>query len=481
MPIAVEPQEIEESPAKLDVASTTGGNRWVQLIAGVVAMILISNYQYAFTLFTKGMQQTFTGVPYAKIALIFTIFIAFETWPMPVSGYFIDKFGIRKLMTVGSLLILVGWVLAGTLAKSPRDLYLYYGVLAGTGCGIIYISCVANAVKWFPDRRGLAVGLTAAGFGGGAALTVIPVASTIHSLGWAKAMAVWGVAQGLIAFVCAFILRHPPHDWVPAGWDQAAHQKKTSVVQSKVNFTWHQTLRRPEFYLLYAMFIFANTGGLMATGNLSQIAKSLNVSNALIWGLAIVPLTVTLSSICNALSRIAWGSISDRLGREFTMFLVFGIEALLVVSVTRISGHPMAFFVLFPLIFLFWGEIYSLFSATTGDIFGPKYASVNYGMLYTSKGVAAYAAGYGAATLAAHFGGSFIGPFHVAAILCAVASLCAIFVLRPMLRNRIAGESTFQAVTQPLPKEVKVEPEPVTETKAEPKPEEELKKKVAHV
>jgi len=485
MPVAAEPDEIQESaippnPVKTDVAGATAGNRWIQLIAGIVAMILISNYQYAFTLFTPGMRQTFAGVPYAKIAAIFSAFILFETWPMPVSGYFIDKLGIRKLMTVGALFILFGWVLGGTIAKSPLQLYIYYGVIAGTGCGTIYISCVANALKWFPDRRGLAAGLTAAGFGGGAALTVMPVAHTIHTMGWAKAMVVWGVAQGLIALVCAFILRHPPHDWVPAGWDPAAHQKKTSVVQSRVNFTWHQTLRRPEFYLLYAMFIFANTGGLMATANLSQIAKSLNVSSAVLWGLAIVPLTVTLTSICNAFSRIAWGTVSDRLGREFTMFLVFGVEALLVVSVTRIAGHPLGFAILFPLIFLFWGEIYSLFSAITGDVFGPKNASVNYGMLYTSKGLAASFAGWGAAVLAAHFGGSFAGGFYIAAILCGVASLCAVLILRPLLRSRIAKETqSLAANASPLP-ETASESHPSKESGTESVPKEELKK-LAHV
>lgn len=425
-------------------APAAAGSRWVQLVGGIIAMIVISNYQYAFTLFSPGMKQTFTGVPYAKIAAVFAALIAFETWPMPVSGYFIDKFGIRKLMIVGSVLILAGWVLSGTIAESPLDLYIYYGAISGTGCGIIYISCVANALKWFPDRRGLAAGLTAAGFGGGAALTVIPVAHTIHNVGWAKAMVIWGIAQGLIALIVSFFLHHPPTGWLPAGWD-SSKQVKRAVVQSKVNYTWYQMLLRPEFYLLYVMFICANLGGLMATANLSQIAKSLSVSNATILGLAIVPLTVTLTSICNALSRIAWGSVSDRLGRERTMFVVFGVEAILVLAVTRISGHPIAFFVLFPMIFLFWGEIYSLFSATSGDVFGPKNASVNYGFLYTSKGLASFLASFGAAALAAHFAGSFSASFYISAVLCGLSSLLALFVLRPLLRSRIAKERSEPA------------------------------------
>ena len=421
-------------------ANAKTGNRWIQLVCGIIAMIVISNYQYAFTLFTPGMKLTFTGVPYAKIAAIFSAFILFETWPMPVAGYFVDKFGIRKLMTFGALCIALGWVLGGTVATSPLHLYLYYGVIAGTGAGIIYISCVANAVKWFPDRRGLAVGLTAAGFGGGAALTIMPIASTIHSMGWARAMVLWGIGQGIIAFAAALALHHPPTGWVPAGWDPNAKQTHKGVAHSKVNFTWLQTLGRPEFYLLYTMFFFACAGGLIATGNLSQIAKSLHVSDAKVWGLAIVPLAATLTSLCNALSRIVWGTVSDWLGREYTMFLTFGVEAVLVFLVTRIAGTPIGFLVLFSFIFLFWGEIYSLFSATTGDVFGSKNASANYGMLYTAKGLASVFAGFGAAALAAYFGGSFAVAFYTSAVLCGIAAIFSMFVLRPLVRSRIASE-----------------------------------------
>jgi len=433
-----------ESKVNIDIAKqlygSFAGNRWVQLIAGVIAMVVISNYQYSFTLFTPGMKEQFTGVPYAKIAAIFSMFILFETWPVPVAGYFVDRFGIRKLMILGSIGILAGWLFGGTVAKSVFELYIYYGVIAGTGAGIIYISCVANAVKWFPDRRGLAAGLTAAGFGGGAALTIMPIASTIDSLGWGSTMAIWGVAQGIIAFIMALILRHPPTGWKPIGWDLRAQKVTKAVAQTKVEYTWNQTLKKPEFYLLYVMFLLACTGGLMATGNLSQISKSLNVADAKVWGLGIVPLTATLASLTNALSRILWGSISDRLGREYTMTLAFGIEALLIFMVTKIAGGPLAFVILFSFIFLFWGEIYSLFSATTGDIFGPRNASANYGLLYSAKGMASILAGYGAALVAAYFLGSFIVPFYIAAVFCAASAALAFFALRPLVRSRIAKE-----------------------------------------
>lgn len=416
------------------------GNRWVQLIAGVIAMIVISNYQYAFTLFTPGLRQQFPGVAYAQIAGIFSMFILFETWPVPVAGYFVDRLGIRKLMIVGSIGILLGWLLGGTVAKSVFDLYIYYGAIAGTGAGIIYISTVANAVKWFPDRRGLAAGMTAAGFGGGAAITIMPIAATISGMGWAGAMASWGVGQGIVAFIMALILRHPPKGWTPPGWDQKAQKVTKAVAQSRVEYTWTQTVGRPEFYLLYVMFLFVCSGGLMTTGNLSQIAKSLNVFDAKIWGMAIVPFTATLTGVTNAFSRIMWGSISDKIGREYTMTLAFALEGFLIFMMTQITGQPMLFVILLPFVFLSWGEIYALFSAITGDIFGPKNASANYGILYTAKGMASILAGWGAALLAAYFAGSFTVPYYIAAAFDVSAAVLAFFILRPLVRGRIARE-----------------------------------------
>ena len=412
------------------------GNRWVQLAAGVTAMVVISNFQYAFTLFTPGLKQQFASVPYSDIALIYTLFILFETWPVPVAGYFIDKFGIRNLMLIGSVLIFLGWTMGGTVATSVFHLYICYGVLAGTGAGIIYIATVANAVKWFPDKRGLAAGLTAAGFGGGSALTLIPISGSIASMGWAGAMATWGVGQGIVAMVMALILRHPPKGWLPKDWVQPK-----AVVQTRREFTSAQMMSQKEFYVMYIMFLMVCTGGLMTTGNMSQIAKSLNVFDSEIMGIAIVPLTATLAGVTNALARIMWGAVSDRFGREYTMAFAFALEGVLIFLMTQIMGMPIAFMILMPFVFLAWGEIYALFSAITGDVFGPKNVSGNYGILYTAKGMASIMAGWGAAAVAAMYAGSFSVPYYIAAAFDLVAAAMALFVLRPMIRKRIAGEA----------------------------------------
>ena len=428
-----------ENTSETDLAKQTlgpiSGNRWVQLAAGVVAMIVISNFQYAFTLFTPSLKQQFASVPYSEIALIYTLFILFETWPVPVAGYFIDKFGIRNLMLIGAGLITVGWVCGGLFATSVVHLYITYGVLAGTGAGIIYIATVANAIKWFPDRRGLAAGLTAAGFGGGSALTLIPISQTITSMGWAGTMVAWGIGQGVIAVLAALILHHPPKGWLPKDWVQPK-----AVVQTRKEFTAGQMLSQKEFYIMYAMFLVVCTGGLMTTGNMSQIAKSLNVYDATVMGIAIVPFVATLAGVTNAFARIMWGAVSDRFGREYTMAFAFALEGVLIFLMTQISGNPIAFMILMPFVFLAWGEIYALFSAITGDVFGPKNASGNYGIMYTAKGLAAILAGWGAAAVAAMYAGSFSVPYYVAAAFDIVAAVLALFVLRPIIRKRIAGE-----------------------------------------
>jgi OFA family oxalate/formate antiporter-like MFS transporter len=427
------------STSQMDLARQTlgpiAGNRWIQLAAGVIAMIVISNFQYGFTLFTDGLTEQFPGVPYSEIALIYTLFILFETWPVPVAGYFIDKFGIRNLMLIGAALISLGWVLAGTIATSLFHLYILYGVMAGTGAGIIYIATVANAIKWFPDRRGLAAGLTAAGFGGGSALTLIPIDATIDSMGWAGAMTAWGVGQGVVAIAMALILHHPPKGWLPQNWVQPK-----AVVQTRRNFTTPQMMSTKEFYIMYGMFLMVATGGLMTTGNMSKIAQSLNVGDATFMGIAIVPLTATIAGVANAFARIMWGGISDRFGREYTMAFAFTLEGILIFLMTQISGNPIAFMLLMPFVFLAWGEIYALFSAITGDVFGPKNASANYGILYTAKGLSAILAGYGAAAVAARYAGSFAVPYYISAVFDITAAALALFVLRPIIRKRIAGE-----------------------------------------
>jgi OFA family oxalate/formate antiporter-like MFS transporter len=432
-----------EQAGALPAVQTSGDRqRWGMLAAGVVVMILLSNYQYCFTLFTPGMKEQFKGVPYSDIALIFSIFVLFETWPVPLAGALIDRFGIRQLMLAGSVLIGVGWIGGGLTATSVFQLYIWYGLIAGLGCGIIYVAVVGNAIRWFPDRRGLAAGITAAGFGGGSALTPIPISLTIQSVGWGNAMAMWGAIQGAVIFLLALYLRAPDRGWRPAGWDPAVNSR---VAQTSRDYTWSQTLRMPEFYLLYLIHFLISLGGLMTLGNLSEIAHSLHVEQATVFGISIVAFAATANGISSTTSRVIWGAASDRAGRENIMTIVFLVEAACIFAVTQIAGNPVLFVIVFPLVFFGYGQLNTLLSATTGDLFGSGSASTNFGMVYTGKGAAAFFSGWGAAAVAAAFAGSFVAPYYIAAICDLLAAALAFFALKPIARNTLARAARREA------------------------------------
>jgi OFA family oxalate/formate antiporter-like MFS transporter len=432
------PQQGSGVPKGIDMADTPADSRrWGMLIAGVAVMILLSNYQYCFTLFTPGMKQQVPGVPYSQIALIFSIFVLFETWPVPVVGGFIDRFGIRRLMLVGSVMIAAGWIGGGLTATSVFQLYIWYGVIAGLGCGIVYVAVVGNAIRWFPDRRGLAAGITAAGFGGGSALTPIPISLTIQAYGWGEAMAIWGAIQGVVIFLLALYLHQPEPGWRPANWTP---EPDSHVAQTSVDYTWSQTLRMPEFWLLYFIHFLISFGGLMTLGNLSEIARSLHVQSTTILGVSIVAFAATANGISSTISRIVWGIASDRIGRENTMLIVFILEAGSIFAVTQIAGNPILFVIVFPLVFLGYGQLNTLLSATTGDLFGSSHASANFGLVYTGKGAAALFSGWGAAAIAAAFAGSFVAPFYIAAGCDVLAALLAFFALKPIARATLARQ-----------------------------------------
>lgn len=409
--------------------------RSLQLFAGFVAMVMVSNYQYAFTLFQPGIQEEFSA-SLPLVAGIFSVFAFFGTWPMPFAGYLVDRIGARLLMTVGSLGILLGWLLGGYAATSVFELYLYYGAFAGTGVGMIYMCAAGNAVKWFPDRRGFAAGMIAMGFGGGAAFTVIPVSLSISTYGWRTAMVAWGLIQGSVALIASLKTRDPPPSWEQT---ESRRRDPTKVIDTGRDYPWHRTIRTVDFWLLYAIFVMMGVGGLMASASLSVTAKWLNVENATVFGMSIVPLTVTTSSIANGASRMVWGTVSDRLGRESAMGMAFLLNGLLTLAVLAIAGNAMLFVLLFPLIFLTWGEIFALFSAITADLFGSKNATTNYGMIYTAKGVSSILAGYGAALLTYYAAGSLAIPYLIAGILGIAAGILAITVLRRAVAERMSG------------------------------------------
>jgi MFS transporter, OFA family, oxalate/formate antiporter len=425
-------------------------NRWWQLVACIVAMMAIANLQYAWTLFTIPLTKSLNA-KLSAVQIAFTLFILTETWLVPFEGYLVDRLGARLVVTVGGLLVGVSWVWSG-LAQTLQSLYLAYA-LGGIGAGAVYGACVGTALKWFPDRRGLAAGATAGAYGFGTALTVIPINRMIADSGYQHAFIVWGVIQGVIVMVTARFMLAPAPGWRPAGWtaDAGARQR---LQQSSRSYTPMEMIRTGRFWLMYFMMALVAFGGLMVTAQLKPIAASYGLDKTVVlFSITALGWALMLDRILNGLTRPFWGWVSDHIGRYNTMAIAFGAEALAILALLRLVHHPIWFVILTGFTFFAWGEIFSLFPATIGDVFGSEYATTNYGIQYTAKGTASIFAGWGAAKLL-EISGSWIPVFWVAVVCDLTAAILAYYWLKPMVLRALKRERPAAAgVTsgQPAP------------------------------
>ena len=404
--------------------------RWRQLLFGIICMVMIANLQYGWTLFVGPIDQKYHWGR-AAIQLAFTIFVLTETWLVPIEGYLIDRFGPRIMIAGSGVLVGIAWVI-NSMADSLSLLYLGAAV-GGVGAGVIYGGSVGNALKWFPDRRGLAAGLTAAGFGAGSALTVVPIANMIQSSGFESAFLWFGLGQGLVVVLVAQMLRAPA-----AG--EAVSSGAAAVNQTRRDYTPAQVLSTPVFWIMYAMFVMVGAGGLMAVAQLGPIATDFKVARipVSILGLTLPALTfaLTIDRVLNGICRPFFGWLSDHIGRENTMFGAFLVEGIGIYALLLFAGTPTLFVILSGLVFFAWGEIYSLFPATCTDIFGRKFATTNYGMLYTAKGTASLLVPL--ANVLTTATGSWHAVFYVAAVLNIIAAVMAVAVLKPMRMRAMA-------------------------------------------
>jgi OFA family oxalate/formate antiporter-like MFS transporter len=412
------------SAAAIPRTTASALTRWGQLGAGIICMVMIANLQYGWTLFVNPIDQKY-GWGRAAIQVAFTIFVLTETWLVPIEGYLIDRFGPRIMISLSGILVALAWAL-NSVADSLFLLYVG-AAIGGIGAGVIYGGAVGNALKWFPDRRGLAAGLTAAGFGAGSALTVIPIANMIRSDGYESAFLWFGLAQGIVVMLVALALRAPEPGEVAA-------PATAAVRQTRRDFAPAEVLRTPCFWVMYAMFVMVGAGGLMAVAQLGPIAGDFKVADipVSLLGLTLPALTfaLTIDRVLNGVCRPFFGWVSDQIGRETTMFIAFFIEGIGIYALLFFAGNPLLFVLLSGLVFFAWGEIYSLFPATCTDVYGRQYATTNYGMLYTAKGTAALLVPL--ANVLTNATGSWHAVFYVAAVLNIVAALMAPLVLKPL-------------------------------------------------
>jgi OFA family oxalate/formate antiporter-like MFS transporter len=411
-------------------ASSTG--RWWQLVFGIVCMVMVANLQLGWSPFVDPIDQKYHWGRYA-IQWAFTIFILVQTWLVPLHGYLIDRFGPRVMISIAAISVGTAWVL-NSYADSLVLLYVA-AVIGGLGVGAVYGGAVGNALKWFPDRRGLAAGLTASGYGAGAALTVLPIQTMIQTQGYEAAFFWFGIVQGIAVLLIAQLLRAPEPGEVSA-------PVATAVPQSRRDYALPQVIKSPPFWVMYAMFSLVGVGGLMAQAQIGPMAKDFNIDKVpvtILWlTLPALTFALALDRVMNGVTRPIFGWISDQIGRENTMFIAFLLEALAVYGLLSFAHDPLLFVVLSGLVFFAWGEIYALFPAMCADLYGTKFATANYGLLYTAKGMAALMVPL--ANLLPAGAESWKMVFMIAAALDVLAALLALVALKPLRKRMLASD-----------------------------------------
>jgi MFS transporter, OFA family, oxalate/formate antiporter len=395
-------------------------SRWTQLLLGLVVMMAVSSPQYVWTLFVKPF-QTATGAGLPTIQITFSVLIVVQTLFSPAQGWLVDRFGPKALVAVGAALTGLGWVLSAYV-DSIWMLLLSYGVLCGVGTGIVYVGVIGLMARWFPDRRGFAIGIVAAGYGMGAMLTTFPISSMLTSSGAPRTLVVFGLILGGIGVLAALGLREPRPGEVSVPAAARTHGKDVTPANM---------LKTPIFWLMFVMMTMMSTGGLMVTSNFANFARDFGVADVLVLGLAALPFALTVDRLLNGFTRPFFGWVSDWIGRENTMGLAFGLEGLAILLLLRFSGDGPAFIVLSGLVFFGWGEIFSLFPSTLTDTFGSRYATTNYGFLYIAQGVGSILGGPVAATMRVATG-SWTPVFGVVVAMDIATALLALFVLKQM-------------------------------------------------
>jgi MFS transporter, OFA family, oxalate/formate antiporter len=396
--------------------------RWIQLALGLIAMMSISSPQYVWTLFTKPLQEA-TGAPLSAIQVTFTLVIVLQTFFSPVQGYLVDKFGPRLLIACGCLLSGLGWITAA-YASGLTGLYLTYGLFCGIGTGIVYVGIVGLMVRWFPDRRGLATGVVAAGYGFGAILTTFPIDTMMKESGYQHTLVVFGIILGLIGAASALALR------VPTSEDKLP---PPPAMASTANTPPGQMLRSSVFWLMFVMMTMMSTGGLMIISQFAAFSRDFGVANITVFGLAALPLALTVDRLTNGLTRPFFGWVSDRIGRENTMAIAFLMEAASVTLMVLFRDNALVFVILSGVVFFGWGEIFSLFPSTLTDTFGTKHATTNYGLLYIAQGIGSILGGPLAALLREQTG-SWLPVFAIIIAMDALTGILALAALKPMRR-----------------------------------------------
>ena len=417
-------------PVLATSGTRTQNNRWIQLLAGVVCMMAVSSPQYVWTLFTKTLVVEL-GTTMAQLQVTFSILIVLQTFFSPFQGALVDRFGPRLLLSIGALLTGASWYLAAGVT-TLTGLYLTYGALGGIGTGIIYVGVVGLMVQWFPDKRGFATGIVAAGYGMGAIVTTVPIAAHLATVGYRPTLQTFGMAMAAVGVAAALLLKRPGVNWMASA--EVRKLSRNNDASPK------QMLKTPLFWLMFAMMTMMSTSGLMVISQMGTFAKDFGVASVVVLGMAALPLALTIDRFTNGLTRPFFGWVSDRIGRENTMALAFGLEGIAMTLWLLTRDNALLFVLLSGVVFFGWGEIFSLFPSTLTDTFGTTHGTTNYGFLYMAQGIGSILGGP-LASLLHDQTGSWTPVFALVIGMDLLTAALAFWALKPARKRYVESKA----------------------------------------
>ncbi len=400
---------------------STGLNRWWRVFGGLMMNIALGTL-YAWSVFVAPLEKEF-GWKRADTSMVFTIAVVVFALTFIVAGRLQDKFGPFWVSLTGGVLVSLGFFLC-SFTHSLTYLLICFGVIGGLGNGFGYATPIPVMAKWFPDKRGLAVGLAVGGYGAGSALFG-PLANLklIPAYGVHTTFTILGAIFLVMTVIGAFLLKNPPAGYKPAGWSPAAATAKAAATTR--DFTPTQVLSTPTFYFMWVAYALGTSAGLMVISQLVPFAKSVHISSA-----ALATMTLVIGAVGNASGRILSGWMSDALGRLNVLRLMIAISMLSMPVLYMVGGNVAGLYVAVFVVYWCYGTQLSVNASATADFFGAKNAGMNYGMLFTAWGVAG--------VIGPRIGGvlfdkykNYQMAFYTAAVLAAVALVAELLARRP--------------------------------------------------
>lgn len=401
----------------------TLSNRWL-VVVGAILIQLCLGAIYAWSVFTKPLVEA--GWTKTETQAVFAAGLALFAIVMVIAGRLMPKIGPQKLAMSGGVVLGLGYLLAGLFGGTSFWLiFIFIGIIGGSGIGLAYVVPIAVGMRWFPDKKGLITGLAVAGFGFGATLWV-KLAGTWGSLisiyGLSSTFTIYGVVFFIAVLVGSFWMVFPPEGWKPEGWAPSETTANSPTGNGEVHFDSGQMLKTPQYYMILLTFAFGASAGLMSIGLMKlfpmQALQASGIEKAVASGIAGTAMAVFFS-LANGFGRIAWGAISDKLGRKNSIVLMMATQGVFVILFQWMAGTPALLFLGATLIGFNFGGNFALFPTITADTFGTKYVGQNYGWVFLAYGIG----GIFGPILGGKLGD--MGNFPLAFIICGVLCLLA--------------------------------------------------------